>query len=364
MQGIESLDNFKNFVSSIGGLGRYEDTYIVHAAEGETVVPMEVFNRNPVLKERLFESMRDMGIEPERYVVGNELNSINPITGQPEFFLKNIGKFINRVMPGDTEKYLPIAAGFIPGLSTLAAAGFGAGIGAVSAAGRDENLLQGALTGGLMGGGTRALLGAYGPGNFKFATRRADPSLKTLGLDFQDKLTSGVANFFTSPEKVKAKELEKTILEKAQNVVETSTDIGELADAQKILAGVTTKGTGIGSLGGLGLGLGATALLGAAIGQPKSAKVDRSEIYEPEVTNEFAFSPNIEFRRPIPESPIVRPDFDPTFAAEGGVMDLRQGGESEGPAEETVAKAQNECMKQWISWRHKHNGNTRNNTKR
>ena len=62
MQGIESLDNFKSFVSSLGGLGRYEDTYIVHAAEGETVVPMEVFNKNPVLKERLFESMRDMGI--------------------------------------------------------------------------------------------------------------------------------------------------------------------------------------------------------------------------------------------------------------------------------------------------------------
>ena len=30
-------------------------------------------------------------------------------------------------------------------------------------------------------------------------------------------------------------------------------------------------------------------------------------------------------------SPIVRPDFSPTLAAEGGVMDLRQGGESEGP---------------------------------
>ena len=98
MQGIESLDNFKKFVSSIGGLGRYEDTYIVHAAEGETVVPMEVFNRNPVLKERLFEAMRDMGIEPERYVVGNELNSINPITGQPEFFLKKIGRRLRKAV--------------------------------------------------------------------------------------------------------------------------------------------------------------------------------------------------------------------------------------------------------------------------
>ncbi len=82
MQGIESLDNFKNFVSSIGGLGRYEDTYIVHAAEGETVVPMEVLDKNPLLKKRLFQSMVDMGIEPGRYIVGHELNSKNPVTGK------------------------------------------------------------------------------------------------------------------------------------------------------------------------------------------------------------------------------------------------------------------------------------------
>ena len=54
MQGLQSLNQFKDFVSSIGGLGRYEDTYIVHAAEGETVVPMEVLDQNPVLKKRLF----------------------------------------------------------------------------------------------------------------------------------------------------------------------------------------------------------------------------------------------------------------------------------------------------------------------
>jgi len=90
MQGIEQLEKFQEFVSDIGGLGRYEDTYIVHAAEGETVVPMEVLDKNPVLKNRLFETMRDMGIQPERYVVGSEFNSINPLTGQPEFFLKKV----------------------------------------------------------------------------------------------------------------------------------------------------------------------------------------------------------------------------------------------------------------------------------
>ena len=106
MQGLQSLDQFKDFVSSIGGLGRYEDTYIVHAAEGETVVPMEVLDQNPVLKKRLFKTMMDMGIEPGRYIVGNELNSKNPITGQPEFFLKKIGKTNKKSPTGILEKYL------------------------------------------------------------------------------------------------------------------------------------------------------------------------------------------------------------------------------------------------------------------
>jgi hypothetical protein len=33
-------------------------------------------------------------LNPDRYIVGNELNSKNPVTGQPEFFLK---KIIDRV---------------------------------------------------------------------------------------------------------------------------------------------------------------------------------------------------------------------------------------------------------------------------
>ena len=90
MQGLESLNQFQNFVSTLGGLGRFEDTYMIHAAEGETVVPMEVLDRNPVLKKRLFKSMRELGIDPGRYIVGNDLNSLNPLTGQPEFFLKKI----------------------------------------------------------------------------------------------------------------------------------------------------------------------------------------------------------------------------------------------------------------------------------
>ena len=86
--------------------GRNEDEYMVHAAEGETVIPMEVFDKNPTLRNKLFAEMRLMGIEPERYVVGNELNSINPVTGQPEFFLKKLFKGLKKIV----KMVLPVIA--------------------------------------------------------------------------------------------------------------------------------------------------------------------------------------------------------------------------------------------------------------
>ena len=76
--------------------GRYEDEYMVHAAHGETVVPMAVLDANPRLKKSLYSQMESMGLEPGRYVVGDELNSINPVTGQPEFFLKKLFKGLKR----------------------------------------------------------------------------------------------------------------------------------------------------------------------------------------------------------------------------------------------------------------------------
>ena len=67
MQGIESLDytiqskipipegglqTIKNAANMLADFGREGDIYIVHAAEGETVVPMEVLNSSPRLKKR------------------------------------------------------------------------------------------------------------------------------------------------------------------------------------------------------------------------------------------------------------------------------------------------------------------------
>ena len=142
------LASFHNEVSKLADLGRYEDAYIVHAAEGETVVPMEVFDENPGLKEMLFAQMREMGIQPERYIVGNQFNSINPITGQPEFFLKKIFKEAKKAL-----KEVAPYAGMIAGV-----AGLGPGYSALIGAGAPLLAGQGAGEA-LMGG-----IGGYGAG--------------------------------------------------------------------------------------------------------------------------------------------------------------------------------------------------------
>ena len=80
------LASFQDQAKKLAEYGRNGDIYVVHAAEGETVVPMEVLNENPKIKELLFKQMEDMGLDPQEFVVGNELNSINPVTGLPEFF--------------------------------------------------------------------------------------------------------------------------------------------------------------------------------------------------------------------------------------------------------------------------------------
>jgi len=143
------LANFQNHVSQLADLGRYEDAYIAHLAEGETVVPMDVLNSNPHLKAMLFAQMRDMGIDPQRYIVGSEFNSINPVTGQPEFFLKKIFKSAKK-----TVKKLAPYAGLIAGA-------MGAGPMYSALAGGIGGLYG---SGGDFGAGAMGALGGYGAG--------------------------------------------------------------------------------------------------------------------------------------------------------------------------------------------------------
>ena len=138
--------------SGLATLGRYGDDYMVHAAEGETVIPAEVLKANPGLKNDIFRQMQAMGIEnPERYVVGSGFNSINPVTGQPEFFFKKIFKSLKKI--------LPIAAPIVGNLIAPGIGGIvGSALGTAVSGGSPKDIFRNIL----LTGGTQALMGGLG----------------------------------------------------------------------------------------------------------------------------------------------------------------------------------------------------------
>src|SRR5210317_1396523 len=57
--------------------GRFDDDHVGHLATGELVVPAPLLEKLPELRESILGHLREMGVEdPERYIVGNELNSV------------------------------------------------------------------------------------------------------------------------------------------------------------------------------------------------------------------------------------------------------------------------------------------------
>tara|TARA_A100000171_G_C2136697_1_gene150830 strand:+ start:201 stop:1382 length:1182 start_codon:yes stop_codon:yes gene_type:complete len=141
------LADFQDAVTALKNLGRFEDDTIAHVATGETIVPMEVFDENPELRDQVFTSMAKLGINPAEYIVGSNLNSINPITGQPEFFLKKLVKKLKKAAP----IVLPLAASFIPGASPFLIGAAGTAGGLIGGQKPSQALLSGITAGGLAG---------------------------------------------------------------------------------------------------------------------------------------------------------------------------------------------------------------------
>ena len=162
------IGGVKSVADKLAEYGRYEDTYMVHAAEGETVIPMAVFDENPRLKETLFNQMRSMGIDPEQYVVGSELNSLNPVTGQPEFFLKKLFRGLKKAVKKVVKvikKVAPIALSiglsFTP-LGAIAGAALGSGIGTLIQGGSLKDAIKMGAIGGLTAGLFKGVTGGIG----------------------------------------------------------------------------------------------------------------------------------------------------------------------------------------------------------
>lgn len=111
-QGLESMALY----------GRHGDNIVGHLTPGEMVLPRPLAD-DPILKRQLFNAFQRHEINPYQYTVGHYENSINPLTGVPEFgFFKKLGKFLKKAAPT-----IGKIVGFAYGGPTGAAIGGGLG---------------------------------------------------------------------------------------------------------------------------------------------------------------------------------------------------------------------------------------------
>lgn len=131
IQAGEPEQSFAN--GGLATFGRNGDDQYVHAKTGEVMVPPEVLQQNPQLSQGIASALSSAGANPSRYVVGNQANSINPMTGQPEFFLDKLGDAVGAIVG----TVVGATLGPVAGLSMALGAGIGATVGSVAIDGRN-----------------------------------------------------------------------------------------------------------------------------------------------------------------------------------------------------------------------------------
>lgn len=196
---VTGIAGVKQVADKLAEYGRYEDEYMVHAAEGETVIPAQVLDLNPRLKAKLYREMREMGLEPERYIVGNELNSLNPVTGQPEFFLKKLVKSIKKAVKSVVKVIKKVAPVVLPVVGAVFGGPLGAALasGAVTAAqgGNLKDVLKSAALAGVTTGVAQGVSAGVGAAQAGSATGLGN--IGEFASGFGESVSSGLSGGYT-----------------------------------------------------------------------------------------------------------------------------------------------------------------------
>ena len=155
------INSMHEVADRMAKMGREGDTFVVHASEKEVMVPREVAENNPQLLAQIKDAIAAEGADPEAYIVGSDRNSINPMTGQREFFLKKLVGGIKKVFKKAAKVILPVAINyFLPGLGTIASGAIGAGIGGLIQGESFGDALKSAALGGITAGVASGISGA------------------------------------------------------------------------------------------------------------------------------------------------------------------------------------------------------------
>tara|TARA_R110002126_G_scaffold85723_2_gene207366 strand:+ start:3281 stop:4591 length:1311 start_codon:yes stop_codon:yes gene_type:complete len=154
------INSMRETAERMAQMGRNGDVHVGHLEHGEGVVPRQVRENNPELVVAINSAIAAEGADPSAYVVGNDTNSVNPYTGQREFFLKKLIGGIKRIFKAVAPIIIPMALNFFaPGLGTVASGFIGNGIAALAQGKNFKDSLKAGVMGGVMGGITSGMQG-------------------------------------------------------------------------------------------------------------------------------------------------------------------------------------------------------------
>ena len=159
------INSMRDTAERMAQMGRNGDVHIAHLQQGEGIVPREVLENNPELAQNIGYAIANEGADPSAYVVGSDSNSINPYTGQREFFLKKLIGGVKNILKAVAPIVIPMALNFFaPGMGTMMSGFIGGGITALAQGKNFKDSLKAGLIGGAIGGISSGLRGVFAKG--------------------------------------------------------------------------------------------------------------------------------------------------------------------------------------------------------
>jgi len=191
-RGINSMGDVANRMAQ---MGRNGDTELAHLRRDE-VVMTEDMARDPRIRNAMAEVFSDNDMDMARYTVGNAANSVNPYTGNREFFLKKIISGVKKIVKAAAPIVIPLAMNALfPGMGAIASGFIGSGISSLAQGNSFKDSMKAGVMGGLVGGigqGFRNMSankgffsgeGQFGREGFKFFDRSSNPVETFLGKE-------------------------------------------------------------------------------------------------------------------------------------------------------------------------------------
>jgi len=148
-RGINSMGEVANRMAQ---MGRNGDTELAHVNRDEIIIDRNMA-RDPRIRNAMAEVFSDNDMDMSRYTVGNAANSVNPYTGNKEFFLKKIISGVKKIVKAAAPIVIPLAMNAIfPGMGALASGFIGTGISSLAQGNSFKDSMKAGLMGGIMGG--------------------------------------------------------------------------------------------------------------------------------------------------------------------------------------------------------------------